>query len=116
MVNVIAPFDPQVFIRRVTWVGTNYISAHEYTVREWEPSLERQFERFVLFTRENGFERKFLSNTYLSVTIGEFYYWTMGAPVHETTVINRAKPEWQWRQDVFPGRPHFKIKTRKPNP
>ena len=63
---------------------------HEYTVRGWHPDQER-FEAFVLYVREHGYVEKFGRWAYTYLQIGEWKYWTMGAPVGETVVVNRAK-------------------------
>jgi hypothetical protein len=70
--------------------------ASEYTVREWQPDLQPEFEALVTMIRDMGTVKPWPPNsanpkyqhTYL--TIGPFEYWTMGAPVAETRVINRA--------------------------
>ncbi len=50
------------------------------------------FEQIVAFIRENGFVafygRKGPNRYY---TVDDYYYWTMGAPIEETTILNRAK-------------------------
>lgn len=69
---------------------------HEYTVRSWRPDLESDFEAFAVLIRADGIvkpwpplsERPRYHHTYLA--IGPWEYWTMGEPVAETTVINRA--------------------------
>ena len=65
---------------------------HEYTIRDWKPEKVSQghFDRFIDLIRQYGVIEKFWgkSNTYLYV--GDHKYWTMGAPVNETIVINRA--------------------------
>jgi len=65
---------------------------HEYTIRDWKPKKVSQdhFDRFVQLIRQYGVIEKFWGkpNTYLY--IGDWKYWTMGAPVNETVVVNRA--------------------------
>lgn len=63
---------------------------HEYTVKEWEPWREDLFEQAVMFIRENGYEQNFFRATYLYYDVDERQYWTMGAPLVETILINRA--------------------------
>jgi len=70
---------------------------HEYTVRTWHPELGDTFQAFVRLIRETGEVKPWPREspnpryhlTYL--TIGEWEYWTMGEPVEETTLINRAR-------------------------
>lgn len=69
---------------------------HEYTVRHWRPDLEAEFFAFVELIRRDGVVKPWpkhaqhprYRHSYLH--IDGWQYWTMGAPVHETTVINRA--------------------------
>jgi hypothetical protein len=74
---------------------------HEYTVRRFDDPQEdqAQFEEAVAFIRANGECRKFeptgKSSVYLD--IGGRQYWTMGAPVEETIIINRAWLDWRER-------------------
>ncbi len=70
---------------------------HEYTVRDWRPELESSFEGFAVLIRETGVVKPWprdaavprYHHTYLQ--IGEWEYWTMGEPITETTVVNRAR-------------------------
>jgi len=90
------------FVAKATWRPTNLVSPHEYTLRQW--NSPETFARFVRLIREHpeSWDRRFLGQRLRSLRIGEHYYWTMGAPVAETIVVNRAKPEWLFRTDVFP--------------
>ena len=65
---------------------------HEYTVRDWEHGKAPQdrFDRFVHLIRQYGVTEKFWGKPHAYLYIGDWKYWTMGAPVDETTVINRA--------------------------
>jgi hypothetical protein len=68
---------------------------HEYTIREWRPDLEA----FATLIRETGVVKPWprasanpqYRRTYM--TVGDFEYWMMGAPIPKTTVINRVVPE-----------------------
>ena len=67
---------------------------HEYTVREWcfdRGDSDREFEEVVWFIREAGRNERFWRTTYQYYYLGDFKYWTMGAPVEDTTIINRAR-------------------------
>jgi hypothetical protein len=63
---------------------------HAYIVRGKGNDPE-QFRAAVEFIRANGYwhQWRHLRNQYFDV--GEHFYWTMGAPVEETIIINRAK-------------------------
>jgi len=62
---------------------------HEYHVRHFRPG-DADFERFVGIIREHGYDRQFWGRTYRTFDLDGQQYWTMGAPVAETMIINRA--------------------------
>lgn len=74
---------------------------HEYTVRRFDDPHDEQvlFEEAVAFIRMRGQRRTFeetgKSSAYLDVDGRQ--YWTMGAPVEETIIINRAWLDWRER-------------------
>ena len=64
---------------------------HEYIVRERVD--ERFFEQMVRHIRLNGCEGAFYKEKYIYFENDGMLYWTMGAPIDETTIINRCKKE-----------------------
>ncbi len=62
---------------------------HEYLHRDKAVNQD-DYEAFVRFIRENGFKKKWFKATYTYCKVSEHYYWTMGAPVAKTIIINRA--------------------------
>lgn len=50
----------------------------------------KSFEYFVLYIRKYGFTGIFFKTSYVYLYINGYYYWTMGNPLEETTIINRA--------------------------
>jgi hypothetical protein len=86
------------YIAQVRWQFAKTMPQwpHEYTVREWRLDLEREFLRFVELIRRYGEVKPWPRDapvpryhlTYLEIDGSE--YWSMGAPVPDTTVINRA--------------------------
>jgi len=66
---------------------------HEYTVRKWETGAEatQDFGRFVTYIRRFGSADFYYKIRHIYWVVDEFKYWTMGWPVEETTVINRAR-------------------------
>ena len=72
---------------------------HEYTVRHWREDLNEDFLAFVELNRRDGVVKPWprdavkprYHHTYLEINGCE--YWTMGEPVAETTLINRARVE-----------------------
>ena len=74
---------------------------HEYTVRKFEDPAEDQalFEAAVLNISEHGERRKFepTGNSFVYLELDGRQYWTMGAPIRETIIINRAWLDWKKR-------------------
>ena len=87
------PEDLHRFISEVKWTYAKTMPhwPHEYFVRKQVD--EDLFERLVLHIRSNGFEGRFYSRQLIYYEAGGLLYWTMGAPLEETTIINRCKVE-----------------------
>ncbi len=89
-------FEFQQFIRRNTWIfAKTYASfcPHEYVVKERLAKDDQLiFEQIVSFIRKRGYTANYGRkgpNSYY--TVDDYYYWTMGDPVEETNILNRAK-------------------------
>lgn len=90
--------DVRAYVAEVLWQFAKTMPQwpHEYTVREWRPDLEREFFEFVVLICRDGVVEPWprdtstprYHHTYLELDGWE--YWTMGAPVPKTAVINRA--------------------------
>lgn len=76
---------------RWTFAKTMPFAPHEYIVKDRCPLTTEDFEYFINMQREHGVKERWgkYNNPYLY--IDDYKYWTMGAPLEETTVINRAK-------------------------
>jgi hypothetical protein len=62
---------------------------HEYLVRE---RVDRKlFERAVKHIRSNGYEGRVYQTAIRYYEEGDLVYWTMGAAVEETVIINRCR-------------------------
>ena len=84
------------FVARRTWreaVTYRRTAPHEYTVREWEAGghANQDFNQFTTYIRRFGYADLFYKVRHIYWAVDEFKYWTMGWPVEETTVINRAR-------------------------
>jgi hypothetical protein len=60
---------------------------HSYTLRRW--GHEETFELIVLHVREHGYEALFAGSVYTQYDCGDHFYWTMGASLPTTVVLNR---------------------------
>ena len=63
---------------------------HEYTIREWTPDQEQEFVWFAQYIREHGITRPFFKRMHTYFEVDEWEYWTMGEPIDEIVVLNRA--------------------------
>lgn len=83
------------YIDSVKWqfAKTMPKNPHEYTVRKWDLDKEEKFVKFINYIRDIGEERSFYKKKYIYFDFEGYSYWTMGNPIDETTVINRAKHE-----------------------
>ena len=74
-----------------TFAKTMPFAPHEYIVKDKCPLTDEEFEYFVTMQRDHGVKERWgkYNNSYLY--IDDYKYWTRGAPLEETTVINRAK-------------------------
>lgn len=81
------------FVDHVKWTYAKTMPKwpHEYIVRERVD--EELFQQLVLHIRSNGFEGRFYSQTYTYFEEDGLLYWTMGAPLDETIIINRCRKE-----------------------
>jgi hypothetical protein len=73
---------------------------HEYTLRRKQAD-ELAFEQAVQFIREHGWRKRWGRYHHHYWNAGAWKYWTMGAPVAETVLVNRALLE--------PGDPGFNL-------
>jgi hypothetical protein len=64
---------------------------HEYIVRSRVSN--ECFEQLASYIREHGYEGKFYQKTITYYDDRGMAYWTMGAPLDETIIINRCKKE-----------------------
>ena len=64
---------------------------HEYIVRGKCPLSDEEFVFFVNMQREHGVEERWGEYNFPYLYIDDYKYWTMGALLENTTVINRAK-------------------------
>ncbi|MDX8391502.1 MAG: hypothetical protein R8K53_02885 [Mariprofundaceae bacterium] len=82
------------FSKSVSWIfAKTYAETwpHEYIVRDKVD--EKLFIHFVQHIRAEGYAGKFYSKDITYFDESNMVYWTMGAPIDETTIINRCKKE-----------------------
>ena len=98
--SVLKLSDFRKFIGAQEWTASKHVAAHEYIVRA-RVKNDVLFNEFVLKIRKSGFNAKFKGTTYRYYELDGYKYWTMGAPLHETIIINRAKSDKDKAQTVL---------------
>jgi hypothetical protein len=89
--------DIRKYIESVRW-RESQDKSHSYTLHEWAPTMDRLFYSFANFIREHGYAAWYWGKQYTCFDVDGDRYWTMGAPLEDTILINRAKN--------LPGDPH----------
>ena len=79
------------FIKSCNWTYAKTMPKwpHEYIVRDKVD--EDLFIQLVQFIRANGYEGFFYRKAIIYYDHNGLVYWTMGAPLEDTTIINRCK-------------------------
>jgi len=87
------PNELNEFVNQEKWTYAKTMPEwpHEYIVRERVD--EALFAKLVKHIRANGYEGKFYSKSITYYDEDDMVYWTMGAPIEETIIINRCKKE-----------------------
>ncbi len=79
-------------LTKFTFAKTMMSIPHAWSFRgDWKD--KKKFRELVTFIRENGVSEEFYGRKYIYYMDKEdgYKYWSMGAPVLDTTIINRAK-------------------------
>lgn len=78
--------------KRWTFAKTMAGIPHDYTLRDgW--GNDDEFEYIVAYIREHGRQEKWGRYNHHYLYLSGYRYWTMSAPVSETVLINRARPQ-----------------------
>lgn len=101
------PPDLKRFVDSATWTfAKTYAETwpHEYIVRDRVD--EKLFLSLVRHIRENGYEGRFYRKPITYFDEDGMVYWTMGAPIEETTIVNRCTKEqtyeYRLKSDTLP--------------
>ncbi len=80
-------FGEFVASRRWIFARTMPQNPHEYTLRR--DGTHELFDEAVRFVRQHGVVEFFRERPYKMLSLGSYEYWTMGAPLCATLLINR---------------------------
>lgn len=88
--------DLRTFVEEQHWTFAKTMPEwpHEYIVRDRVD--EELFERLVIHIREHGVEGRFYEKVITYYEEAGLVYWTMGAPLRETFIVNRC-----WSEDTY---------------
>jgi hypothetical protein len=92
------------FIQSVEWTSAKTMPEwpHEYIVRERVDEI--LFVKLVKHIRNFGYEGQFYSKPITYFDYDGMTYWTMGAPIGETIIINRCRKEDTFEERKREGR------------
>jgi len=103
------PKELKEFIDSVDWIfAKTYATTwpHHYIVREKVD--DKLFVKLVKHIREYGYEGRFYRMKITYFEEDGLVYWTMGAPIEETIIINRCPKEstyeYRLKQGTLPGK------------
>ncbi|MSQ48667.1 MAG: hypothetical protein EXR78_09855 [Deltaproteobacteria bacterium] len=87
------PEDLKRFVTAEQWTYAKTMPTwpHEYVVRARVD--EKLFVQMVTHIRANGYQGRFYQKEITYFEEDGLVYWTMGAPLNETTIINRCRKE-----------------------
>lgn len=90
------------YVTSVPWkfAKTMPQNPHEYTRKKDMPGREAEFEAVVMFIREHGYPKKFGKTEYMYIDLDGLFYWTMGAPLAATILINRAEIKTEEKDQI----------------
>ena len=105
MGTIFMPFPPDLrtFIDTQDWTFARTMPEwpHEYIVRDRvDQSL---FKRLVVHIRTHGHEGRFYDKTITYYEEAGLVYWTMGAPLSETIIVNRCRSEDTYERRLAKG-------------
>lgn len=84
------------FIDRHEWTFAKTMpeTPHWYVnAKKLQPEDRQEFYWAVQYIRDQGVPELFRKSYYTYLYLDEYKYWSMGAPVQETFILNRAKTD-----------------------
>jgi hypothetical protein len=90
------------FVVSSAWIFAKTMpdNPHWYTLRKDANVHSSSFNNAVEYIRNHGETRLFCGRKYIEFDYDGYTYWTMGSPVEETILINRAKKNANNNQSV----------------
>ncbi len=91
--GVITMEEFRAFVRDKKWTFAKTMpqAPHEYIVKGKLSAADQiMFEKAAQFIRDAGFICRYFKSAWQYYILDDYYYWTMGNPIPETTILNRA--------------------------
>lgn len=85
--------DIDSFLNRQKWIFAKTYAdkaPHEYCLREQVVGTDEEFAQAVQWIRDNGIPMNYWTRQHVYYFMGGRMYWTMGAPIDQTILINRC--------------------------
>lgn len=79
------------FVRESVWIFAKTMPSHPHWYALRAKSHPVEFEHAVMFIREFGYNEPWGGRVYTYFDHDGYAYWTMGAPLTETILINRCE-------------------------
>ena len=82
------------FLNNQNWIFSKTYkdkAPHEYCLRKEVNGTDKDFDDAVIYIREHGFRAYFWRKEHIYFPLDGKLYWTMGAPINETILINRCE-------------------------
>jgi hypothetical protein len=100
----VLPPDLRAFVDGALWTFAKTMPEwpHEYIVRDRVDGA--LFERLVVHIRAHGGEGRFYARPITYFEEAGLVYWTMGAPLEGTTIVNRCRSEDTYERRLADGR------------
>ena len=97
------PRNLRVFVDAQVWTFARTMPEwpHWYIVRDRVDA--RLFEDLVRHIRAHGREGRFYDKALIYYEEDGLVYWTMGAPIEETTIVNRCRSEDTYERRLAQG-------------
>ena len=90
-------------IERSRWIFAKTMPKNPHCYMLRKGCDDSEFVRFVELIRQYGHCLIYNGTEYTVLDVGEWFYWTMGAPIEETILINRKEIRLR-KEDDYNGR------------
>ncbi len=80
----------EAFLAACRWTTAKTMPKNPHQWMQRRDVDDQTFVNAVNFLRDNGYAKRFGPREYICYDVGPHRYWTMGSPMWDTRLINRA--------------------------